>query len=149
MKRAMIAAATVVSLGAALGACSKGGDLNHGGSVTVNGGKTTLSKTLPANLPSYVKIYPGAVITAVVQNQGAGGIIAFDVTDPPEKVMDFYKQDAAEAKLGDGIDSWALNQDHTGGHVVMWNGTGDKRSLTTTVEVKDGKTHVGLVYGAS
>jgi len=149
MKRALIAAVPALCLGLALAACSKGGDINHGGSISVNGGKTTLSKTLPTNLPSYVKIYPGAVITAVVQNQGAGGIIAFDVTDPPETVMDFYKKDAADAKLGDGIDSWALNKDHAGGHVVMWNGSGDKRSLTTTVEVKDGKTHVGLVYGAS
>lgn len=144
MKQILIATTAVL----ALAACSRGGDLNHGGSVTVNGGKTVLSKNLPANLPSYVKIYPGGVVTAVVQNQGAGGIIAFDVDAAPDTVMEFYKKDAADAKLGDGMDSWALNQDHAGGHVIMWNGTGDKRSLTTTVEVKDGKTHVGLVYGA-
>lgn len=146
MKRALIAAMSVL----ALAACSKGGsDLNHGGSVSLNGGKTTLSKTLPAQLPSYVKIYPGAVVTAVMDNKEQGGVIAFDVSDPPETVMDFYKKAAADAKFTDTLDSWQLNQDHTGGHVLMWSEKGTKRSLSTTVELKDGKTHVGLLYGAS
>ncbi len=145
-----VAAVSVLALSSlGLGACSKGGDLNHGGSVSLNGGKMTLSKQVPDSLPSYVKVYPGAVITAVMDNKEQGGVIAFDVTDPPETVMDFYKKAAADAKFSDTLDSWALNQDHSGSHVLMWSEKGGKRSLSATVEVKDGKTHVGLLYGAS
>jgi hypothetical protein len=154
MKRAPITALAAVSVLAlsslGLAACSKGGDLNHGGSVSLNGGKTIVSKQIPADLPSYVKIYPGAVVTAVMDNKGQGGLIAYDVSDPPEAVMDFYKKSAGEAKFNTSTDSWSLNQDHAGAHVIMWNeGGSSKRSLMTTVEVKDGKTHVGVMYGAS
>jgi hypothetical protein len=106
---------------------------------------------LPANLPDYVKVYPGGVITAVMDNSGHGGVIAFDVGDPPEKVLDFYKGVAASAKLTNTMDSWQMgnNAPHEGAHVVMFSQDGTRRSLSTTVEVKDGKTHVGLLYGAA
>jgi len=146
MKRLLIVAVAALTLSA----CSKGGDLNHGGAVQVPGAGT-LSKQVPANLPDYVKIYPGAVVTAVMDNGASGGVIAFDVTDPAETVMDFYKKAATDAKLAQTMDSWALaaNTPHEGAHVVMFSQAGTKRNLSTTVEVKDGKTHVGLIYAGA
>ncbi|HWA60425.1 MAG TPA: hypothetical protein VG939_03580 [Caulobacteraceae bacterium] len=133
----------------ALGACSKGGDINHGGKVVLPGGGSTLSKQVPANLPDYVKVYPGAVVTAVMDNGARGGVITFDVSDPPDTVVAFYKKTAADAKLDSGMDSWSLNQDHSGPHVMMFDKAGTHRSLSASVEVKDGKTHVGLIYGGA
>ncbi|HEX7760152.1 MAG TPA: hypothetical protein VF459_11660 [Caulobacteraceae bacterium] len=150
MTRAPIIASALAAVSVlALAACSRSGDLNHGGSVSLDGGKTVVSKRLPTDLPSYVKVYPGAVVTAVVDNKDQGGLIAYDVSDPPETVMDFYKKSASDAKFTTTTDSWSLNQDHNGAHVIMWNGAETKRSMMTTVEVKDGKTHVGVMYGAS
>lgn len=139
MKRILIAAAAVL----ALAACSRGGDLNHGGSVKI--GDSTISKQLPSNLPDYVKIYPGATVTAVMNNGAQGGIIAFDVGDSPDAVVNFYRKAAQDAKLTQSTDT----SSSTGSHVIMWTQEGTKRSLMTTVDLKQGKTHVGLLYGAS
>ncbi|MGA0600640.1 hypothetical protein ACO2Q3_08035 [Caulobacter sp. KR2-114] len=139
MKRILIAATAVL----ALGACSRGGDLNHGGSIKL--GSSTISKQLPANLPGYVKVYPGATVTAVMDNGAQGGIIAFDVADSPDSVVSFYRKAAEDAKLTQTTDTASS----TGSHVIMWNQEGTKRSLMATVDLKQGKTHVGLLYGAA
>jgi len=101
----------------------------------------------PANLPAFVKIYPGARVTHSATN-ARGGVLVLETSAPPEAVMDYYKQAAIEAGLKPGLDSWAISGARSGAHVVMFGGAG-KRSLGATVESKGGVTEVGLVYEAA
>ena len=145
MKQVLLAAAAVLAL---TGCMKGGGDINHGGTVTLPGG-ASLSKQVPANLPDYVKVYQGATVTAVMDTPGKGGVLALAVNDPPETVLTYYKQVAADAKLTDAMDSWALspNEPHTGAHVIMFSQPGTHRSLSVSAEVKEGHTQIGLIYG--
>jgi tripartite-type tricarboxylate transporter receptor subunit TctC len=144
----------------ALAACgrpqtsSSNGDRN----VTIvvpgaNGGSVVVGNQLPANLPAYVKIYPGAKVTASTTSPG-GGVLVLESSAAPETVMDFYKQAATSAGLKSSLDSWAMGDaQHSGAHVVMFGEPGatgsSGKSLTATVESKDGATKIGLMYGAS
>ena len=81
-------------------------------------------------------------------------MLVLESSAAPEAVMDFYKQAATDAGLKSSLDSWAMGDaQHSGAHVVMFgepnaSGSGGK-SLTATVESKDGATKIGLMYGAS
>ncbi len=140
MSRILIAAAAVVL---ALGACSRGEDHGHGAGVQVAG--ATIASQLPANLPDYVKVYPGATIIKAVGNGPQGGVIAFTVSATPDAVADFYRKAAAAAKLEPSMDTAG----GAGNHVILWTQQGGKRSLMATVDPKQGKTQVTLLYGAA
>jgi tripartite-type tricarboxylate transporter receptor subunit TctC len=144
-------AATVLMLGA----CEKPAatsSSDHNVTIVVpgaNGGSVVIGNQAPANLPAYVKVFPGAKVTASTTTP-KGGVLVLEVNAPPEAVMDFYKKSAADAGLTSTLDSWSMEgSQHTGAHVVMFGVQGGSKSLTATVEAKGGATKVGLMYGQS
>jgi hypothetical protein len=137
MKRSVVGILTLL----ALTACSKGQSVAHVAASATTVATTGLS--VPTDLPDYVKIYPNAQITNVVDNAATGSVITFDVADPPDKVMTFYRKTATDAKLTAAGDYGNAN-----GAVAMWAEAGTKRTLMATVDAKSGKTHVALAYGA-
>jgi tripartite-type tricarboxylate transporter receptor subunit TctC len=137
-----------------LGACGRPATTSSDHNVTIvapgaNGGSVVIGNQAPANLPGFVKIFPGAKVTASTATS-KGGVLVLEVNAPPEAVMDFYKKSAADAGLTSTLDSWSMGgAPHTGAHFVMFGVQGGAKSLTATVEAKDGATRVGLMYGES
>lgn len=143
MRTVLVASAMLL----ALGACSKSGVHREGDTVTVtseDGTKATIGAAAPSHLPDYVKVYPGAKVTASVDN-GVAGTLAMEVSDPPDKVLDFYRHQAEAAKLSSTTE---INQTgQGGGHMMVFTDPGGKRTLSVTAQVTDGKTQVGVTYG--
>jgi hypothetical protein len=140
----------VAACALAVAACNRGADLSHGGKITLkaaDGTTATVSKQLPANLPDYAKVYPGAKVTASMANQ-RGGILAYEVAAPPEAVMAFYKSAAAQAGLSNQMDSWAYAAEKSGAHVIMFSDpNGSQRAMSASVKAEGDVTKVGLTYG--
>lgn len=152
MRSTTTLAATVLLLGACQkpAAATSGGDHN----ITIvapgaNGGSVVIGNQAPANLPSFVKIFPGAKVTASTATP-KGGLLVLEANAPPEVVMDFYKKSAADAGLTSTLDSWSMGgAPHTSAHFITFGAPGGTKSLTATVEAKGGATKVGLIYGES
>jgi len=116
---------------------------DHGGNATVEFGGAT------SDLPSWVPKYPGAVNSGVfsakgTDNNGAGqgGSFTFTTSDPPHKVLDFYRDKAGE--LGLKIN---MNTDTGSGGMIVAADEGEKRSLMATANASGGSTTVSITYG--
>lgn len=140
--------AVAAAFGLALAACSKNADTDSAAAVTLygaDGTKTRISQQLPKDLPDYVKIYPGATVTSATDSGGVG-TIGLEVSDPPAKILDFYKAQAVAAKLNDIVDSGASGNDDSGRMLIL-SQRDTKRSLSVAVEPSGDKTQVSLLYG--
>lgn len=99
----------------------------------------------PAQMAAYAPAYPGAKVTtsmAGTSEDGTGGMVTFETSDSPQKVVDFYKPRAAAAGLGN-----VSNMDMNGTKIF---GAGDEatgRTLSIQASVADGKTTAMLSYG--
>src|SRR5271156_6693350 len=62
------------------------------------GGCLKMDKTPPKDLPAFVKLYPGST---QVMNLSVAGVTAdaISTTDTPDKVLDFYRTQAASDGL--------------------------------------------------
>ena len=139
-----IAALAGVGVVLALAACGPKVSTNSQGDVTVSNNGTTITagKRPPANLPGWLKVYPGATVTtgAVL---GQGGMLGFDTTDSPDKIVAFYN-DIAKAN---GI---AVNTDaatETSRAVDYRAPAPSKLNFVLTVASEGGKNHVAILYG--
>jgi hypothetical protein len=102
----------------------------------------------PANLPIYLKPYPGARILKSMSNR-RGGLLVMEADAPAEKVMEFYKAEAAQAGLRSRLDSRKIGLGlHIGPHVVVFSAAG-KGHFSASVASGKGVTKVDLVYAAS
>jgi len=102
----------------------------------------------PANLPGYLKVYPGARILKSMSNR-RGGVLMMEANAPPETVLDFYKAAAAQAGLRSRLDSRKIGLGlRIGPHVVVFSAAGKGR-FSASVEAKKDVTKVDLVYAAS
>jgi len=99
----------------------------------------------PEKMADYAPAYPGAKVTtsmAGTSDDGTGGMVTFETSDSPQKVVDFYKPRAAAAGLGN-----VSNMDMNGTKIF---GAGDEatgRTLSIQASVADGKTTAMLSYG--
>ncbi len=147
---------TAVALAAiALAACGKpAGKTTQITIPGANGQSVVIGNVAPENLPAFVKLYPGAKVTASTTTP-KGGLVTMETNDTPDKVIDFYKQGAAGAGLTVQMDSSAMGGQSASRVVVFGppetNGTTPStgNSLTATVTVENGVTKVGLLYGES
>jgi len=97
-----ISAGVVLMCGAMLLGCGKGiAELHEGAASnsapaqapkTLNPTVTAETGGLPANFPKDVPIYPGAKVVAGATS-GADAGVTFETSDPPEKVMNLYKEE--------------------------------------------------------
>lgn len=155
----------VIAAALAASACGSSEDegttiVTSDGSVTVNDGKegtmTFRSDDAEAvvktgtgsaeNLPDGFTAYPGAKIAMSVDgSQGGkkGGMVAMETSDAPEKVIEFYKRQVADAGLvihSEGTFSGshvlgARDENGDAGVNIVANGAGDT-------------THVQITFGS-
>ena len=137
----------------ALAACNRphpAAQDQHNVTITVpgaNGGQVVIGNQLPANLPPYVKPYPGAKVTASTFSP-KGGVLAMESNATPDAVMAFYKQDADASGMTVQMDSAAMGG-NAASRVVSYVNEAAKTSLTVTISTENGVTKVGLLYGES
>jgi hypothetical protein len=136
----------------ALAACGRPHPAAQDKNVTIvvpgaNGGQVVVGNQLPANLPSYVKPFPGARVTASTFSP-KGGVLAMESDATPDAVMAFYKQDASASGMTVQMDSAAMGGNASSRVVSYVNDTA-KTSLTVTISSENGVTKVGLLYGES
>ncbi|MDE2182756.1 MAG: hypothetical protein KGJ78_07015 [Alphaproteobacteria bacterium] len=99
--------------------------------------------TLPANMPAYAAVYPGADVRAVVTTNDASmtAMITYATTAKPGDVLAFHKKNAAAA----GLD---MSQDVQLGGV--WHFAAQKKSgdanLTVTIVAENGRYSVQETY---
>lgn len=116
-----------------------------------HGGKASMQFGGAANdLPAWVPKYPGAANTGLFSatgtdgnDKGAGGSFTFTTSDNYHKVLDFYKDKAAE--LGMKVN---MNTDTAVGGMIVAAEEADKRSLMVTANGDGGKTEASVTYGA-
>lgn len=112
------------------------------GSATLTAGG---SGQWPAQTVEYAPAYPGAKVTTSMagnSDEGAGGMVSFETSDSPEKVVDFYKPRAAAAGLTN-----VSNMDVNGAKIFGASDEATGRSLGIQASVADGKTTALLTYG--
>jgi hypothetical protein len=60
--------------------------------------------SLPANMPDYLTVYPGARVTSTVDAGARGGTISFEAAATADQVAAFYRQRATAAGLRQATD---------------------------------------------
>jgi len=127
-------------------AVSKGG--NSTVAVTNDGQSVHIStaNAWPTTLPVYIPRYPGATVTTTFAGSSSGGksggMVAFTTADAPERVVSFYKDEAARAGLGE-VATMATG----GSQMFTASDKATHRDLTIQATPDDGKTTVSLTYG--
>jgi hypothetical protein len=116
---------------------------DHGGNATVQFGGAV------NDLPSWVPKYPGAVNTGVFSakgtdnnGKGEGGSFTFTTSDPPRKVLDFYRDKVGE--LGLKVN---LNTDTGSGGMIVAAEEDEKRTLMAVANASGASTTVSITYG--
>jgi tripartite-type tricarboxylate transporter receptor subunit TctC len=147
MRATTALAATVLMLGA----CGKPATTSSDHNITIvapgaNGGSVVIGNQAPADLPDFVRVFPGAKVATSVATP-RGGVLVLQVNAPPETVMAFYKQSATDAGLTSTLDSWTMGgAPHTGAHFVKFGMPNGSKTLAATVESSGGATKVELMY---
>lgn len=100
----------------------------------------------PAALAAIAPAYPGAKLSTTMsgnQDGSDGAMAAFDTSDPPAKVIEFYKTRSAAAGL-----TGAMNMES--GETRMFTAADDKtgRTLSVQASFQDGKTSA-IVTGST
>jgi hypothetical protein len=143
MRRVLVIGVCVL----ALAACGRTQVKSDGTAVIhgKDGSTVTVGHNAPTNLPPYLKLYPGGAVKSTLDSGAKGGIVVVETSDAPERVIDFYKKEAAAAGL-------QVELENTSGdsHVVMFNeaGGGKKNFTASATKQPDGKTNIGLTYNA-
>jgi hypothetical protein len=116
---------------------------DHGGNATMEfGGEVK-------DLPSWVPKYPGAANTGLfsakgtdTNGKGEGGSFTFTTSDPPQKVLDFYRDKAGE--LGLKIN---MNTTTGSGGMIVAAESDEKRTLMAVANASGNSTNVSITYG--
>jgi ABC-type glycerol-3-phosphate transport system substrate-binding protein len=140
----------IIAAALALAACGRPQQQDsHSVTLTVPGanGPVVIGNQLPANLPDFVKVYPGAKVTATTTTPG-GGVVAMESGDSPDQVMDFYKKSASGSGLPVQMDSATMGAGGSGAsHLVVFGGQAVHKSLNVSVQAQNGVTKIAIIYG--
>jgi hypothetical protein len=113
---------------------------SDGSTIAINQG----GQSAPAHMPSYIKVFPGAVIKSTVDTGKTGGMMMMETTAAADAVTNFYKQEAAAAGLQVQMD---LNNE--GSHSVLFaepREKGKRNFNVSAAKQSDGKTQVVLTF---
>jgi hypothetical protein len=151
----IIAIAAALSLGACEAAVEKATGVkidNDDGAVTITSadGSTSYqsggSVAVPANLPEFVKLYPGMSLSGAMtgSNLGTiGGTLTGHTNDSFDQVATFYREHAASL----GFES--NNEMASEGSLILTSVSPDNRSLMVSISnAQSGGVDVSLTYGA-
>jgi hypothetical protein len=102
------------------------------------------------DIPAWVPKYPGAANTGLfsakgndANGKGEGGSFGFTTSDPARKVLDFYRDKAAELGL-----KVKMNTDTGSGGMIVTADENEKRSLTVVATASGDGTSVNITYGS-
>ncbi|MFO1015699.1 MAG: hypothetical protein U1E50_18240 [Caulobacteraceae bacterium] len=143
------AALAGVGMALALAACGPKVTTNSNGDVSVSNNGTTITagRNLPANLPSWLKVYPGADVKAGAV-LGQGGMISFESNDSPDKIVAFYKDIAQANHIDVQMDSSQMQGNATGDRAISFQAAApSKLNFTLTIATRNGHNEVGILYG--
>ncbi len=100
------------------------------------------------DLPSWVPKYPGATSTGGFSakgtdnnGNGVGGTFSFTTSDPSQKVLDWYKDQAGALSLKVNMNTTTP----TGGMIIAAN-EGEKQTLTVIANTEGSQTTVNVSY---
>ncbi|MBA3837820.1 MAG: hypothetical protein C0499_09225 [Zymomonas sp.] len=99
----------------------------------------------PTAAAGYVPPYPGGVVTASFagsSKEASGGMVTFTTSDSPDKVVEFYKAQAASAGLGD-----VSNIDINGAKIFAAKDKATGRSVSIQATVSEGRTSAAVTFG--
>jgi hypothetical protein len=147
------AIATIAAAALLLAACGRHQEESRTVTITAPGGNGTATVTIgsvaPSNLPAFVKVFPGAKVTAATTVPG-GGVLAMETNAAPEAVMDFYKKAASDAGLPVMMDSAIAGASGSGAsHLIQFGGESVHKSLQVNAQAQNGVTKIAVLYGAS
>jgi major membrane immunogen (membrane-anchored lipoprotein) len=122
----------------------KGAD---GEAVNITTGGAAAGGALPAGVASY----PGSkALMSMTGNQDgkAGGMTVLETTDSPDKVLAFYKAEAAKQGLTADVSETKTTADGQAAYSYAAKSADKKMGLMVTIGSKDGKTQVTLMGGS-
>lgn len=99
----------------------------------------------PGELVDYAPAYPGGEVGASFSGNskdGSGGMVTFTTSDPPAKIVDFYKASATAAGLTN-----VTNMDINGAKMFGAEDEKTGRSLSIQASVADGTTTAAVTFG--
>jgi hypothetical protein len=132
----------------ALAACGPRTHIKRDGTAVIqgrNGQVMTVGHGAPANLPRYLKLYPGAEVKSALDSGANGGVVVMQTSASADAVIDFYKKQAAAAGLQVQMDS----NNPGSAHVVLFDDPNGKRNFNISATPQPGgKTDIGLTYNA-
>ena len=147
MRRVLVFAVSLF----ALAACGPKVHVSKDGSTVIQGKDGSVIAVnangpggVPAHLPPYLKIFPGAVVKSTIDTGKTGGMLSMETSAAPDAVVDFYKGQAATAGL-----EVQMDMNNEGGHSVLFAEPRDKgkRNFNVTASKQgDGKTAVVMTY---
>ncbi len=154
----------------ALAGCGRNQDQQHNVTVSGNGGTVSVSGNgehmtikdttgkesveinsngggVPANLPDFVPVYPGAKVTSSVVgngNNGNGGMIIEQTNASISDVIAFYKQKSAASGF---VEAMNMN---TGGTTMFTATSSDKKkSINVVASTSNGSTQAQITWGTN
>ncbi|HEX3916848.1 MAG TPA: hypothetical protein VHW60_05880 [Caulobacteraceae bacterium] len=113
--------------------------------VIVLGGCVKISKTIPTDLPSYVKIYPGGA-QVMTMDLGALKAEVFETPAAQADVATFYRTQATSDGLTETAAPASAANSSGGQQEVTFADNATGRMLAVVTKPQDGKTLVTLTY---
>lgn len=146
MKR-IVTGALFAAFALTLAACDKGPKQNgqtaeQGENTQVPGTTAAVGTALPDNKPSYIEIFPGAEIVAVIANpigSGNASAITLKTAAPLQDVADFYRKSIAKA-------GFANKGEINMAGVVTISGEKGENTYSVLLGTEDGHTTIQLMY---
>jgi hypothetical protein len=119
-------------------------DANGHQSVDINSGGNGAP---PANMPSFVPVYPGAKVTASVVgsgDKGNGGMIVIETSASIADVVAFYKQKTAASGFAE-----TMNMNVNGTTMSTQTSADKKKTVSIVASVSNGTTHAQITWGTN
>jgi hypothetical protein len=101
-------------------------------------------------MPAGVAAYPGAKsVMNMSGNEGGktGGMAVLETSDSPDKVLAFYKAEAAKLGMTSNVSETKTSTDGAASYSYAAKSSDKKSGLMVTIAQKDGKTSITLMGG--
>jgi hypothetical protein len=103
-----------------------------------------VGNSVPADAPSYVKVYPGAPQVVTVDVAGMK-MVTFEAAASPDQVIQFYRDDAASAGLTENTQAEAANKNANQRTLAYGDPNSDK-FLIVVVQAHNTGSMVNVTY---
>jgi hypothetical protein len=118
----------------------------NGEDVNISTGAAAAGSAMPAG----VAAYPGAKSVMNIsgnQDGKVGGMSVLETGDSPDKVLAFYKAEAAKLGMTSNVSETKTSTDGAASYSYAAKSSDKKSGLMVTIAQKDGKTSITLMGG--